>query len=57
MTELKDKATISKTTDLDDSALLGFEWLEPSLGEVDPTEQVGLAFNRRGIEGEGGNPP
>ena len=40
--------------DLDDAELLGFEWLEPERDEEARTEQaIALAFNKRGLGGEG----
>jgi hypothetical protein len=57
MAELRDQKTAtSKLTDLDDAELLGFEWLEPDCDEEVRAEQVALAFNKRGILGEGPNP-
>jgi hypothetical protein len=57
MAEIRDqKAATSKTVDLDDAQLLGFNWLEPELDEEARTEQaIGLAFNKRGLA-EGGEP-
>ena len=58
MAELRDQKTAtSRLTDLDDAELLGFEWLEPVRDEEGRTEEaVGLAFNKRGFEGEGPKP-
>jgi hypothetical protein len=58
MAELRDqKAATSRVGDLDDAELLGFEWLEPERDESTQTEQaVALAFNKRGINGEGPEP-
>ena len=58
MTELRDqKAATPSVADLDDAELLGFEWLEPQTDEEARTEQaIGLAFNKRGIAGEGPEP-
>jgi hypothetical protein len=55
MAELRDqKAATSTMADLDDSELLGFEWLEPDRDEEARTEQaIALAFNKRGFSGEG----
>jgi hypothetical protein len=55
MAELRDqKAATSTMADLDDSELLGFEWLEPERDEEGRTEQaIALAFNKRGFSGEG----
>jgi hypothetical protein len=55
MTELRDqKAATSAVADLDDAELLGFEWLEPERDEESRTEQaIALAFNKRGLSGEG----
>ena len=40
--------------DLDNAELLGFEWLEPERDEEARTEQaIALAFNKRGLSGEG----
>ena len=57
MTELRNqKAATSSVADLDDAQLLGFEWLEPERDEEARAEQVALAFNKRGILGEGPAP-
>ena len=55
MAELRDqKAATSTMADLDDTELLGFEWLEPKRDEEARTEQaIALAFNKRGLNGEG----
>jgi hypothetical protein len=55
MAELRDqKAATSAVADLDDTELLGFEWLEPERDEDARTEQaIALAFNKRGLSGEG----
>ena len=51
MAELRDQeATTLGTADLDDSELLGFEWLEPQRDEDARTEQaIGIIFNKRGL--------
>ena len=51
MAELRDQeATRLGTADLDDSELLGFEWLEPQRDEDARTEQaIGIIFNKRGL--------
>jgi hypothetical protein len=59
MAELRDQeATTLGTADLDDSELLGFEWLEPQRDEDARTEQaIGIIFNKRGlVVGEGPEP-
>jgi hypothetical protein len=59
MAELQDqKAATSRTADLDDAELLGFEWLEPQRDEDARTEQaIGIIFNKRGlVVGEGPEP-
>ena len=55
MAELRDqKAATSAVADLDDAELLGFEWLESERDEEARTEQaIALAFNKRGLSGEG----
>ena len=55
MAELRDqKAATYTMADLNDAELLGFEWLEPECDEEARTEQaIGLAFNKRGLSGEG----
>ncbi len=55
MAELRDqKAATSKLADLDDVELLGFERLEPERDEEAQTERaIALAFNKRGLSGEG----
>jgi len=58
MTELRNpESTKSEMADLDDARLLGFEWLEPEPEAGARTEQaIGVAFNRRGLAGEGPGP-
>ena len=59
MAELQDqKAATSRTADLDDAELLGFEWLEPQREEDAGAEQaIGMVFNKRGLGvGEGPEP-
>jgi hypothetical protein len=53
MAELRDQETATfGTADLDDAELLGFEWLEPGREEEARSEQaIGIAFNKRGLEG------
>jgi hypothetical protein len=55
MAELRNENTATRgTADLDDAELLGFEWLEPERDEEARTEQaIALAFNKRGLSGEG----
>jgi hypothetical protein len=55
MAELRDqKAATCAMADLDDAELLGFEWLEPERDEAARSEQaIALAFNKRGLSGEG----
>jgi hypothetical protein len=55
MAELRDqKAATSTMADLDDAELRGFEWIEPERDEEARTEQaIALAFNKRGLSGEG----
>lgn len=55
MAELRNEKTATpETADLDDAELLGFEWLEPERDEEPRTEQaIALAFNKRGLSGEG----
>ena len=55
MAELRNEKTATpETADLDDAELLGFEWLEPERDEEARTEQaIALAFNKRGLSGEG----
>jgi hypothetical protein len=46
------ETTTSKTSDLEDAKLLGFEFLESEGVEAAHAEQaVGAAFNKRGGEG------
>lgn len=58
MTELRDQmAAASKMADLENAELLGFEWLEPERDEQARAEQaIALAFNKRGLSGEGPEP-
>jgi hypothetical protein len=55
MAELRNENTATRgTADLDDAELLGFEWLEPERDEEARSEQaIALAFNKRGLSGEG----
>jgi hypothetical protein len=55
MAELRDQRAVTSTmADLDDSELLGFEWLEPERDEEARSEEaIALAFNKRGLSGEG----
>ena len=55
MAELRDqKAATSTMADLDDAELRGFERIEPERDEEARTEQaIALAFNKRGLSGEG----
>jgi hypothetical protein len=46
----RQRISTGKMADLNDAELLGFEWLERDAA----TEQaVGIAFNKRGLSGEG----
>jgi hypothetical protein len=48
------KATTATMAELDNAELLGFEWLEPERDEEARSEQaIALAFNKRGLSGEG----
>jgi hypothetical protein len=50
-------AAASKMADLENAELLGFEWLEPERDEQARAEQaIALAFNKRGLSGEGPEP-
>ena len=55
MAELGDqKAATARMADVDDAELLGFELLEPGGDEEARTEQaIAIAFNKRGLSGEG----
>jgi len=55
MAELGDqKAATARMADVDDAELLGFEWLEPGCDVEARTEQaIAIAFNKRGLSGEG----
>jgi hypothetical protein len=55
MAEHRDQVSAEpRAAELDDTQLLGFEWLEPKREVGARTEQaIGIAFNKRGLSGEG----
>jgi hypothetical protein len=48
------KTATPEMADLDDAELLGFEWLQLEREEEARIEQaIGIAFNKKGLSGEG----